>query len=105
MPDLDGADISDTDLLAALRALTLIGDRDARLLRPIDYRNLGADELGGIYEGLLELHPTVDVDAVAFRPGVVAGSERKSTGSYYTPEPLIAALARLCRSNACSTRR
>jgi hypothetical protein len=92
VPDLDGADISDTDLLAAVRALTLIVDREAKLVRPIDYRNLGPDELGGVYEGLLELHPSVDIDASAFELESVTGSERKSTGSYYTPESLIAGL-------------
>lgn len=92
IPDLDGSDIANTDLLAAIRTLTLIADRDARLLRPVDYRNLGADELGGIYEGLLELHPKLEVEAGHFSLETVAGSERKSTGSYYTPEPLIAAL-------------
>jgi hypothetical protein len=90
IPDLDDSDIANSDLLAAIRALTLITDRDARLLRPIDYRNLGADELGGIYEGLLELHPTLDIDTAHFALETVAGSERKGTGSYYTPEPLIA---------------
>ena len=92
MPDLDSADISDTDLLSAIRALTLIVDREAKLVRPIDYRNLGPDELGGVYEGLLELHPSIDLDASSFALETVAGSERKSTGSYYTPETLIANL-------------
>ncbi len=91
-PELDASDISNTDLLSALRATTLLTDREARLLRPIDYRNLGADELGGIYEGLLELHPIIDTDAAHFELQAAAGSERKSTGSYYTPDSLIAAL-------------
>ncbi len=91
-PDLDSADISDTDLLAALRSITFLVDRDARILRPIDYRNLGADELGGIYEGLLELHPVLEEDGSHFALETFAGSERKSTGSYYTPDSLIVAL-------------
>lgn len=91
-PDLDGSDISDTDLLAALRSITFLVDRDARILRPIDYRNLGADELGGIYEGLLELHPVLEEDGSHFALETFAGSERKSTGSYYTPDSLIVAL-------------
>lgn len=90
--DLDRADIADTDLLAGIRAITMRVDRDARLLRPIDYRNLGSDELGSIYEGLLELHPVVTLEPAEFSLETFAGSERKSTGSYYTPDSLIAAL-------------
>ncbi len=92
MPDLDASDIADTDLLAAVRSITMLVDREARLLRPIDYRNLGADELGGIYEGLLELHPVLEEDGSYFALETFAGSERKSTGSYYTPDSLIVAL-------------
>lgn len=91
-PDLDNSDVADTDLLAAVRSITMLVDREARLLRPIDYRNLGADELGGIYEGLLELHPVLEVDSAHFALETFAGSERKSTGSYYTPDSLIVAL-------------
>ena len=91
-PDLDGSDLADTDLLAAVRAITVRVDPTVRLLRPIDYRNLGSDELGGIYEGLLELHPTITLEPADFSLETVVGSERKSTGSYYTPDSLIAAL-------------
>lgn len=90
--DLDVSDIADTDLLAAVRSITMLVDREVRLLRPIDYRNLGADELGGIYEGLLELHPVLEEDGSYFALETFAGSERKSTGSYYTPDSLIVAL-------------
>lgn len=89
---LDGSDIADTELLAGLRAITMRVDREARLLRPIDYRNLGSDELGSIYEGLLELHPVINLEPADFFLETFAGSERKSTGSYYTPDSLIAAL-------------
>ena len=91
-PDLDVSDLADTDLLAAVRAITLRVDPTVRLLRPIDYRNLGSDELGGIYEGLLELHPTINLEPADFSLETVVGNERKSTGSYYTPDSLIAAL-------------
>ena len=51
-PHLDAADLRNEDLLDTVRALATI-DEDRRL-RLVDYRNLGAEELGGIYEGLLE---------------------------------------------------
>ena len=91
-PDLSAASIDNRHLLDAVRALTLVRDDDNRVERKIDYRNLGAEELGSIYESLLELHAEVDVDAGAFSLGYAAGNERKTTGSYYTPTPLIVEL-------------
>jgi hypothetical protein len=89
-PDLDTAELPNSDLYAALRELAYT--RDEQVLRPVDYRNLGALELGSVYEALLEMHPTIDLDAGAFGLGVVAGSERKTTGSYYTPTELVESL-------------
>ena len=63
-------------------ALTLMDE--GRMRRAVDYKNLGSEELGSIYESLLELHPLVNTDAATFALTVVSGSERKTTGSYYT---------------------
>ena len=52
-------DIANADLLDAIRALAFTTDGHSR--RPVDYRNLGAEELGSIYESLLELHPVIDL--------------------------------------------
>jgi hypothetical protein len=90
-PDLLlGADLANTDLLAAIRHLAWF-TRDHRA-HAVDYRHLGAEELGGVYESLLELVPEVDADAGAFRLVHLAGNERKTTGSYYTPPALVSAL-------------
>ena len=91
-PHLDGAELRNEDLLDAVRALATI--EEDRRLRLVDYRNLGAEELGGVYEGLLELHPRIELDAnpPRFALGTAAGNERKSTGSYYTPTSLISSL-------------
>jgi hypothetical protein len=91
-PDLDGADLPNANLLAALRALTVLRDDKERVTRHVDYRNLGAEELGSVYESLLELHPIVDVTTGAFSLGTAGGNERKTTGSYYTPSSLISEL-------------
>ena len=56
-----------------------------RVLRAADYKNLGPEELGSVYESLLELQPEMNMDAPTFVLKVVGGSERKTTGSYYTP--------------------
>ena len=63
-PHLDAAELANGDLLDAVRALATIEERG--VLRAVDYRNLGAEELGSIYESLLELHPELDVDAGTF---------------------------------------
>lgn len=92
-PDAIGAlsdsHIDNRHLLAAVRHLCYVRDEEAKGDRRVDYRNLGADELGSIYESLLELHAVVDVDARRFTLDTAAGSERKTTGSYYTPTSLI----------------
>jgi N-6 DNA Methylase len=82
--------IANRDLLAAVRALAFIRQSGAR--RPVDYRNLGPEELGSVYESLLELHPQVHVETGRFELSAGAASERKSTGSYYTPTSLINSL-------------
>jgi type I restriction-modification system DNA methylase subunit len=74
----------------ALRNLAFI--RKDKILRPVDYKNLGSEELGSIYESLLELHPLVNAEAATFELTAVSGSERKTTGSYYTPASLIQVL-------------
>ena len=84
------ASIRNRDFLEAVRALAFV--EQERTLRPIDYRNLGPEELGSVYESLLELHPELHREAASFELRTAAGSERKTTGSYYTPESLIQAL-------------
>ncbi|MEZ5278969.1 MAG: N-6 DNA methylase [Acidimicrobiales bacterium] len=86
---LSEARLDNAHLLEAVRRLTLTRDAEAKTDRTVDYRNLGAEELGSIYESLLELHAQVDVAARTFALGSAAGNERKTTGSYYTPTSLI----------------
>jgi hypothetical protein len=68
-----------------------VADRRRRRQR-VDYRHLGAEELGSIYESLLELVPRHDPASGRFWLEQVRGHDRKSTGSYYTPAPLIETL-------------
>ena len=88
--DLEGCEISNHDLLDAIRALAFSSDGHSR--RVVDYKNLGSEELGSVYESLLELHPVVNVDAGTFELKTAGGHERKTTGSYYTPSSLIQCL-------------
>lgn len=90
MPDLEGMALSNESLLNAVRALSLqmAGDK----LRRVDFRNLGSLELGSVYESLLELHPEIDPASGAFELRTAPGHERKTTGSYYTPDSLVQCL-------------
>jgi len=87
---LVGCEIANYDLLEAVRHLAFMQTEGARW--PVDYRNLGAEELGSVYESLLELHPQLNLDARTFALETAGGNERKTTGSYYTPTSLIAEL-------------
>ncbi|SIF83256.1 type II restriction enzyme methylase subunit [Mycobacteroides abscessus subsp. abscessus] len=87
---LDGAKLPNRALLAAVRALSQIDDPVTGLPRPVDYRNLDSEELGGMYEGLLAYTPRYHADERAFTLDTATGNERKKSGSYYTPSDLIA---------------
>jgi len=84
--------ISNQQLLNAVRVLSLTYDDSAKVYRSIDYKNLGPEELGSVYESLLELHPRINIPAKQFVLATAGGNERKTTGSYYTPTSLINAL-------------
>jgi len=85
--DLNEADVENKHLCEAIRAITLTTKEG--VTTRVDYRNLGSEELGSIYESLLEMRPEVNADARQFKLNITAGNERKTTGSYYTPTELI----------------
>jgi len=86
-PWLMDAECSNEHVLDAFRQLSHIQEGKTRY--PVNWRNVGADELGSIYEGLLELHPRLNKEAGTFELDTAAGHERKTTGSYYTPTSLV----------------
>ena len=92
-PDLDSASLANRDLLAAMRHLRWSSASGS--LTAIDYRNMGPEELGSVYESLLELVPQLDLPARTFGfAGITdtastSGNARKTTGSYYTPDSLV----------------
>jgi len=90
LPDIHNCRLANDSLLSAVRGLSYTEEN--RLLRSVDYRNLGTEELGSVYESLLELHPELNTDAFTFSLKTYAGSERKTTGSYYTHPSLILCL-------------
>ena len=88
--DLNECELANHDLLDGIRALAFATENQAR--RQVDYKNLGSEELGSVYESLLELHPQLNVDAASFALSTAAGHERKTTGSYYTHDSLVQSL-------------
>ncbi|MBA3391687.1 MAG: N-6 DNA methylase [Deltaproteobacteria bacterium] len=87
LPHLDRCELANADLLTAIRALSYLERHKQRF--PVSWRSVAADELGSIYESLLELHPKLDAGAGTFELTTAAGNERKKTGSYYTPTSLV----------------
>ncbi|MCC0094805.1 N-6 DNA methylase [Streptomyces flavotricini] len=82
--------LSNEALLTAVRHLSQV--RDGSRWRAVDYRHLDAEELGSVYESLLELEPKHSASERTFTLVEVAGNTRKTTGSYYTPSSLIECL-------------
>lgn len=85
-PDLEGAVCTNRELLSAIRELSTFRDEGGRRRR-VNYAGLDVEEFGSVYESLLDFHPQVTLQPPAF--DLVAGGERKQTGSYYTPPELV----------------
>jgi hypothetical protein len=85
--DLQGTHLYNDDLLTAMKHISLFEDR--RILQRVNYGALDVEELGSVYESLLDYQPVVteQPDGMAFE--LRTGSERKSTGSYYTRPELV----------------
>ena len=108
--DLEGAACSNEAFLRAMLNLSTFLDDDGggarrrgrrrntrAVRRRVNYAALDVEELGSVYEALLDLQPRVEppVSAGIYPTfDLVAGSERKQTGSYYTPPDLVRELVR-----------
>lgn len=84
---LNDAKLANADLIAAMRALRYI-DAGKKLF-PVNYRDMGAEEFGSVYEGILELVPNYTAATQILTLVGAAGNNRKTTGSYYTPSSLV----------------
>ena len=82
------ADRRDLDDEAAGRAVMALSTRPApdRVGRErIAYRDLGVEQLGAVYETLLDYEPRVDGGRVTLESG---SGLRKASGTFYTPQPI-----------------
>jgi hypothetical protein len=90
-PQESGHIIANRRLLAAIWRLAWLRPEGQPLTR-VNWRDMQTEELGSVYEGLLELTPRASAATrtFAFAEGdETRGHERKKTGSYYTPEALV----------------
>lgn len=84
---LDDCAIDNYDLLLAIRQLSLYQDK--LQIRRVNYEYLDVEELGSVYESLLDFHPQLIQRQRIYEFALVFGSDRKTTGSYYTPPQLV----------------
>lgn len=89
-PHLDAAGLDNRALLGAVFKLCWLKEPNG--LSRVNWRDMGADELGYVYEGLLELEPHITQDGRTFSLLDHRGNDRKTSGSYYTPESLVSVL-------------
>jgi hypothetical protein len=96
IPILSGLTCKNSDTLAGVRYLTVV--EEERVLKRINYLDLGVEEIGSIYESLLDFIPRVssreeevDGEKVPAKTFFLdpRGATRKTTGSYYTDRRLI----------------
>jgi len=90
------SECSNDDLLDAIEDLTLIEHEGTR--QRISYADLGVEEIGSVYESLLEFTPRLATEVIELDDRTVSrgefylddrGNERKETGSYYTDPGLV----------------
>jgi hypothetical protein len=91
-PALDSARLENHAFLLAVFRLSWL--RAESGLERVNWRDMGPEELGSVYESLLELVPQIQRGRTfAFAVGgETKGNARKTTGSYYTPDSLVQVL-------------
>ena len=90
LPDLENTRLPNRSLMEAIWRLAWLKD-DSGLV-PVNWRDMETEELGSVYESLLELTPQLNSGGREFKfaeGGEAKGHARKTTGSYYTPDSLV----------------
>lgn len=94
LPHLETARLRNRAFMEALYRLSWLSDKTSMV--PINWRAMETEELGSVYESLLELQPQLSDDGrslvFASEAAEQKGNQRKITGSYYTPDSLVQAL-------------
>lgn len=92
-PDLNNAKLSNRAFLEPVFGLAWFVENNVRAR--INWRDMATEELGSVYESLLELVPFRENggQTFVFAGGVeTKGNARKTSGSYYTPDSLVQCL-------------
>ena len=86
--------LDNRSLLQALNRLSTFTHPDTQVSMRVNYSALDVEEFGSVYESLLELRPRIfpEGEKLSFSYVQLAGNERKTTGSYYTPDSLVQCL-------------
>ncbi|MGQ9369603.1 Eco57I restriction-modification methylase domain-containing protein [Azospirillum sp. ST 5-10] len=90
-PHLKESRIENRRMLSAIWRMAWMRPEGQPLTR-VNWRDMETEELGSVYESLLELTPLprVDTRTFVFAAGdETRGNARKTTGSYYTPDALV----------------
>lgn len=94
LPHLETARLRNRAFMEALYRLSWLADKTGMV--PVNWRAMETEELGSVYESLLELQPQLGDDGktlvFASEAAEQKGNQRKTTGSYYTPDSLVQAL-------------
>lgn len=94
LPHLETARLRNRAFMEALYRLSWLSDKTG--MTPVNWRAMETEELGSVYESLLELQPQLGDDGkrlvFASEAAEQKGNQRKTTGSYYTPDSLVQAL-------------
>jgi hypothetical protein len=87
IPDLETAQLSNLDLSRAIRWLMFYQERNVQ--QRVNYAALDVEELGSVYESLLDFRPVISKEPEGWSFDLRVGGERKTTGSYYTRPELV----------------
>ena len=88
-PLAERRDLDDNAIGRAVLSLATRPASDRAGRERIAYRELGVEQLGAVYEALLEYEPVVEPGRPSSRVTLRRGStQRKATGSFYTPQPV-----------------
>jgi len=88
-PSIEHSAVPDTVIRDVLLSLATESTKGGR--RRISYHDLGVEQLGSVYERVLEYEPARQHASFDLQPTSI---RRKSTGSFYTPRPLTEFLVR-----------
>ncbi|RPA66882.1 restriction endonuclease [Cyclobacteriaceae bacterium YHN15] len=81
--------LKNEDLLFVIHRLCYFMDEERKQLVKVNFGDLDVEEFGSVYQGLLEFEPVFSELETSPSFGFVAGTERSSSGSHYTPEELV----------------